>query len=142
MVGNGVPPACVAVAKSKRGNMKPAGLEFLSAAMRSVAAAKAAEPFSRELRGDLEYEEHLLAALIAEAEGQKSYEASATPKTRQNNNPPQSRKRLSPPGQCSQTHSQDLRARRQQEHHPGAEWLAAHHRQPHAPRRSCGETLP
>jgi hypothetical protein len=84
MVGNGMPPACVAVAKPKRGNMKPAGLEFLRAAGRSVAAAKAAEPFSRELRDDLEYEEQLLTALIAEAEEQWGSEASATSKTRQN----------------------------------------------------------
>jgi hypothetical protein len=45
-------------------------LEFLRATMRSVAVAKAAEPFSRELRDDLEYEEQLLAALITEAEEQ------------------------------------------------------------------------
>jgi hypothetical protein len=118
--------AGVAVAKPKRGNMKPAALEFLSAATHSVAAAKAAEPFSRELRDDLEYEEQLLAALIAEAEGQRSYEASAIPKLDKIITPPKSRKRLSPPGQCSQAHSQDQRARKQQ----GAEWSAAHDRQP------------
>jgi hypothetical protein len=65
-----MPPAFVAIAKPKRGNMKPAGLEFPRAATHAVAAARAAEPFSRELHDDLEYEEQLLAALIAEAEEQ------------------------------------------------------------------------
>jgi hypothetical protein len=51
--------------------MKPANLESLRAAMRSVVAAKAAEPFSRELRDDLEYEQRLLAELIAEAQEQQ-----------------------------------------------------------------------
>jgi len=51
--------------------MKPAGLESLRAAIRSVAAAKAAEPFSRELRDDLEYKEQLLIEPIVEAEEQQ-----------------------------------------------------------------------
>ncbi len=58
--------------------MNPAGIEFLRAAMRSVAAAKTAEPFSRELRDDLEYEEQLRAAIIGEATDQRRYAASAT----------------------------------------------------------------
>lgn len=48
--------------------MNPANLDWLRACMRSVAAAKAAEPFSRELCDELDYEEQLLADLIAEAE--------------------------------------------------------------------------
>jgi hypothetical protein len=36
-----------------------------------LAAAKAAEPFSRELYDDLEYEAQLLAELIAEAQEQQ-----------------------------------------------------------------------
>jgi hypothetical protein len=79
MIGNGMPPGCVAVAKSKRSNMKPGGLEFLHAAMCSVAAAKVAEPFSRELRDALEHGEQLLAALIAEAEEQWGSALSSLP---------------------------------------------------------------
>jgi hypothetical protein len=51
--------------------MKPASLESLRAAMRSVASAKAAKPFSSEFRNDLEYKAQLLVELIAEAEEQQ-----------------------------------------------------------------------
>jgi len=49
--------AGVVAAKPKSSTMKPASPASLRAAMRTVAALKAAAPFNRQLRDDLEYEE-------------------------------------------------------------------------------------
>jgi hypothetical protein len=48
--------------------MKPDSPEWYRAAQHSLAALRAAESLSRELREDLDHEERILAELIAEAE--------------------------------------------------------------------------